>query len=555
MSINVVVDEQVLSSVTPSSYGVGMDTNGVVSGGGAGGPVGSSAGFWSLVVRVLSGLDWGSMSLGVREGWLSALSNVDGAVAAGRAAALACSSGQVGAAERTAELVRATGMSGRDAAAQVKAADVLAGAPEVAEALASGVITTGHVDALMRDLDTGERQAAVTDPVVLAAAVSHGVDDFKDGMRSWQANHNGDLDGARLATRQHAKRSFTWTTTGDGMLRLGGYLPPEVGAKITGAIQTESERLWRDEDDRAPDPADPAVGRSVAQRNADALERIFAKANNGGSSGPPRVDLQIIVDHKMLAGRAAAVPAGADNDSAGTPVGQAAVTDNDEAGTPVGHGTDNSASGRCETADGAALTVAVVRRLACDAGVIPTVMGGDSQVLDQGRRTRTVSTAQRRALTARDGGCVFPGCDRPDSWCDAHHVIHWLNLGPTDLWNLVLLCSAHHRAVHEGGWRLTHGGKRTQATSRLVFTDPAGRKLQPEPPAARFKHTTNEPDPDGPPPTARHQQEPAQETRDGAHREGHVGGPTTADAPTSGNGHEHEQGQLVPARKQVVQRR
>jgi len=427
------------------------------------------------------------MSLGVREGWLSVLSNVEGAVAACRAAGVACGGDTVGAAERTAELVRATGMSGRDAAGVVKAADVLVAAPAVAEALACGAITTGHVDVIVRDLPAGHRAVALADPVVLDAAVSHGVDDFKAGIRNWQAHQDCDLDGARLAARQHANRRLTWSTTASGMLRLSGDLPPEVGARVTGAIRAESERLWRQQDDRAPDPADPATGRSVAQRNVDALERIITKAGGRGSSGPARVDLQVVVDYQVLA-------------------------------------TKVAGSGRCETSDGVALSAAVVRRLACDAGVLPTVMGGDSQVLDQGRRTRTVSPAQRRALIARDGGCVFPGCDRPSSWCDAHHIIHWLDHGRTDLDNLVLLCSAHHRCVHEGGWNLTHAG------GSLVFTDPAGRTLAAEPPTARFRLSP----PSQPPPPDL---------------------PASVNGNGDGNGHMHEQGQLVPARKQVVQRR
>jgi HNH endonuclease len=74
--------------------------------------------------------------------------------------------------------------------------------------------------------------------------------------------------------------------------------------------------------------------------------------------------------------------------------------------------------------------------------------------LELGRATRVVSAAQRAALALRDGGCVFPGCARPLAWCDAHHLRHWLHGGATDLANLALLCRAHHRAVHEGGWRL-----------------------------------------------------------------------------------------------------
>ena len=77
------------------------------------------------------------------------------------------------------------------------------------------------------------------------------------------------------------------------------------------------------------------------------------------------------------------------------------------------------------------------------------MLGGPT--VDLGTRRRTITTAQRNALIARDGGCVFPGCDKPPSWCDGHHVIHWIDYGPGELWNLTLLCSAHHHAVHEGG--------------------------------------------------------------------------------------------------------
>jgi hypothetical protein len=83
------------------------------------------------------------------------------------------------------------------------------------------------------------------------------------------------------------------------------------------------------------------------------------------------------------------------------------------------------------------------------------VLGGaPTQPLEVGRTSRVVSPAQRAALVVRDGGCAFPGCQRPPAWCEAHHLRHWLHSGPTDLANLALLCRAHHRAVHEGGWRL-----------------------------------------------------------------------------------------------------
>jgi hypothetical protein len=84
----------------------------------------------------------------------------------------------------------------------------------------------------------------------------------------------------------------------------------------------------------------------------------------------------------------------------------------------------------------------------------PALGGGPTQPLEVGRTSRVVTAAQRAALVVRDGGCAVAGCDRPPAWCEAHHLRHWLHGGPTDLANLALVCRAHHRAVHEGGWRL-----------------------------------------------------------------------------------------------------
>ena len=90
--------------------------------------------------------------------------------------------------------------------------------------------------------------------------------------------------------------------------------------------------------------------------------------------------------------------------------------------------------------------------------LLPPALGGaPSRPLEVGRSTRVISPAQRAALAVRDNGCVFPGCDRPLAWCDGHHLVSWLDGGPTDLANLALLCRAHHRDVHEGGWQLTRG--------------------------------------------------------------------------------------------------
>jgi hypothetical protein len=103
--------------------------------------------------------------------------------------------------------------------------------------------------------------------------------------------------------------------------------------------------------------------------------------------------------------------------------------------------------------NGDRLSVAAVRRLACDAQIIPALLDGDGRPLDLGRSSRTFTAAQRRALSLRDGlGCAFPDCDRPVAWCDGHHIRHWVDGGATDLSNGVLLCCHHHTVIHQGDW-------------------------------------------------------------------------------------------------------
>jgi len=101
------------------------------------------------------------------------------------------------------------------------------------------------------------------------------------------------------------------------------------------------------------------------------------------------------------------------------------------------------------------LSAGAVLRLACDATISPVLTAGPSEVLDLGRSVRLVSPAQRRALVVRDRGCVWPDCDRPPAFTDAHHLRHWIDGGATDLANLALVCRRHHRLVH-AGWELTH---------------------------------------------------------------------------------------------------
>jgi hypothetical protein len=121
--------------------------------------------------------------------------------------------------------------------------------------------------------------------------------------------------------------------------------------------------------------------------------------------------------------------------------------------------------------DSGTIPASTVRKLACDAKIIPIVLGADGIPMDVGRTTRVVSPGMRTALDERDKGCTEPGCDRPPAWCDAHHVVSWLDDGITALINLVLLCRRHHTMVHQGKLRIEALGNQrfrfTNTTERL----------------------------------------------------------------------------------------
>ena len=127
------------------------------------------------------------------------------------------------------------------------------------------------------------------------------------------------------------------------------------------------------------------------------------------------------------------------------------------------------APGRSHLSDGTRLSAETSRRLCCDAAVVQAVRGPNGEVLDVGRRTRTIPPALRRALKIRDGGCRFPGCGV--RFCEGHHIVHWADGGETKLSNLVLLCRFHHRAVHEEGFTVK------VVNDRIRFFDRTGWPL------------------------------------------------------------------------------
>jgi hypothetical protein len=125
------------------------------------------------------------------------------------------------------------------------------------------------------------------------------------------------------------------------------------------------------------------------------------------------------------------------------------------------------------------VSVATAERHICGAGYQPILIGDSEEVLKLGASRRLFSSRQRIALAVRDGGCRFPGCDRPPSWTEAHHVIHWESGGATDVDNGILLCRHHHLLVHNNGWRIARldsqpgPSSRPGTSSELWLTPPA----------------------------------------------------------------------------------
>jgi hypothetical protein len=136
---------------------------------------------------------------------------------------------------------------------------------------------------------------------------------------------------------------------------------------------------------------------------------------------------------------------------------------------------DENEEGVCQLEGGPHLAPQTARRLSCEATVVPLLETQDGQALDihaVGRKRRTVPRSTTRALRAREQGCAFPGCTH-DRFLEAHHVKHWIDGGTSNLDNLVLLCSAHHHRLHEGGYSLVRG----ENSGKLRFLHPSGTSI------------------------------------------------------------------------------
>ena len=126
----------------------------------------------------------------------------------------------------------------------------------------------------------------------------------------------------------------------------------------------------------------------------------------------------------------------------------------------------------------ASLHLETMRRLACDGGLVAVVEDPKGDPLSVGRKTRAIPPSTRRALVSRDRHCQFRGCTH-DRYVEGHHIVHWAQGGETKLDNLVLLCSRHHRSVHEFGYRIRRSGD-----GSFEFMEPTGHKAMVNKPTA-----------------------------------------------------------------------
>jgi hypothetical protein len=219
-----------------------------------------------------------------------------------------------------------------------------------------------------------------------------------------------DTDGPEPAEDKARQREALRLTNAEGGVKFSGFLAAENAELFSGAIRAGSKPHKTVGGELDPRPRD--------KRQADALTDILHAATATGdlpASGgvKPHITVTIGLDDLIRAGR---------------------------------HATG-------DLTYGTGLSASAVRRLACDSGIIPMVLGSDSQPLDVGREQRFVTGPIRTALIHRDKGCVV--CGAPPIFCDAHHLVSWLDGGPTCLSNLVLLCRVHHIGLHQGHWKVT----------------------------------------------------------------------------------------------------
>jgi len=307
-----------------------------------------------------------------------------------------------GATSMEAWLAAETKVSTRTACDQVRLAGALAASPAVAEKMADGELSVDN--ARLLGAVVGEERFA-DDADLLLELAAGSPRDTRRGLERWLAMNNP-ADEREREEQLRLKRHLTFTANSEGMVDVKGVLMPVDVAHVRAALEHIAGAAYADE-----------TGRPHHTRIADAFSELCQAYNSGTvTGGRERPKVMMTVPFETVVERGA---------------GRGVIIDLD-----------------------ATISGDAVRRMCCDAELNRVVTRGASTILDYGTTTRLASDSQYYALVARDGGCRWPGCERPPGWCQVHHIDEvFLEDGPTDLNKLCLNCSTHHDYVHHQGWK------------------------------------------------------------------------------------------------------
>ena len=335
-------------------------------------------------------------------------------------------------------VLREEGLLGRrKARSEVDTARALEELPKTREGFHKGDISPDNA----RILAGAKQRGTIKEEELVDDARTQSPDKFAHTVRKHEQQQSQD-DGESKLEHQRSRRFAKITTDpDDGMTVLYGRFDPITGARIETAISSMMNHLWREED--------PRNRATAPQRMADALTELITRQAKGGR--PQDTKLLLIADYHTLSGQ----------------LGNPRL----ENGTP--------------------LPAQTLRKLACDAQILPAIFAGASIPLDLGRARRTATGPQRAALIARDKHCI--GCGAKASWCQAHHIHHWQDGGPTNLDNMCLLCSRCHHKVHDQNWTVhkTPTGKYTLRRPPTDWTAPRRTPNNPYPRPNR-RHPTKQ---------------------------------------------------------------
>ena len=288
-------------------------------------------------------------------------------------------------------------VSKREAKRDVETAARLAELPVTSEALASGEIPQGHARLIARV----SSESTIDETELVQAANTEPFDEFARTVKRHQQDQADD-DGQSLLDRQRKNRKARIFESPDsGMFVLTAEFDQITGARIATALTAKERQLSHRED--------PNKRATPQQRMADALAELICEPASGKSAG---TDLLVIADFDVIKQQ-----------------------------------LDNP-----RLADGSAIPVVELHRLALEANLLPSIFDTKAQDMWLGRKQRTATDAQRVALIARDQHCI--GCSANPLWCRAHHIIWWSKNGPTDVDNLVLVCDDCHHKIHDHGWQV-----------------------------------------------------------------------------------------------------